>query len=233
MTELEDTTYDYQYESNDPYVYPGTRVLINKFGFVNQEQLSKTERLLSFSRELQLRTQRLPGNYDLAHLQAFHKFLFDEIYDWAGQIRQQGFLSKNRTIFCGAQFIIPYSNGFFRQLKNENYLRGMNKSDFIEHVTFYMGEINALHPFREGNGRTQRAFIAQLGRDAGWELNLHLADKNELCEAYIATELRDYTPLTTILNDTMVPYRKQSIQKDTSNVEIAEINRAQTKRRSR
>lgn len=216
--EFSDNTYNYEYESDDPYVYPGTRVLRNKFGIRNPETLSAIERELTYQKLIDLQGYPLSGQYDLVHLQAFHKFLFDEIYDWAGQIRQQGFLSKNQTIFCGAQFIIPYSNGFFRQLKNENYLRGMNKSDFIEHVTFYMGEINALHPFREGNGRTQRAFIAQLGRDAGWELNLHLVDKNELCEAYIATKLCDYAPLTTILNNTMVPYRKQSIQKDTSRV---------------
>lgn len=105
-------------------------------------------------------------------------------------------------MFCAAELIESYSSSFFRMLKNENYLRNLPRDKFIERVAFYIGEINALHPFREGNGRTQRVFINQLARQAGWNLNFSEISPRVLCEAYIKS-MTDLQPLIDVLNQTV------------------------------
>lgn len=86
----------------------------------------------------------------------------------------------------------------------ENYLCDLERGDFIERMAFYIAEINALHPFREGNGRTQRIFANQLARQAGWELNFKAVSPERLCEAYISSMV-DMSDLIDLLNDTVSP----------------------------
>ncbi len=105
-------------------------------------------------------------------------------------------------MFCRAEFIIPYSDDLFAKLKAENYLQGLGREEFIQRVAFYIAEINALHPFREGNGRTQRIFINQLARQAGWNLNFKMVDPERLCDAYIAS-MTDTSDLIELLIETV------------------------------
>ncbi len=138
----------------------------------------------------------------MSYLQAIHKALFGDVYDWAGTIREKGFISKGNSLFCAAEFIIPYSDDLFSKLKAENYLRGLDREEFIRCMAFYITEINALHPFREGNGRTQRVFINQLARQAGWNLSYTTVDPEDLCDAYIVS-MTDTTDLIELLNETV------------------------------
>ncbi len=128
--------------------------------------------------------------------------MFGDVYDWAGTIREKGFISKGNSLFCAAEFIIPYSDDLFSKLKAENYLRGLDREEFIRCMAFYITEINALHPFREGNGRTQRVFINQLARQAGWNLSYTTVDPEDLCDAYIVS-MTDTTDLIELLNETV------------------------------
>jgi fido (protein-threonine AMPylation protein) len=73
-------------------------------------------------------------------------------------------------MFCLPQSIEPSAAEIFRHLRNENFLRGLDRDAFIDRLTYYRGEVNAVRPFREGNGRTQRAFFEQLTDDAGFTL---------------------------------------------------------------
>lgn len=101
--------YDYKYDSlEDPYVYLGTRILRNKFGIKHQDLLSELESQITDSKFVKSKQSDddIPtGNFDLKHLQAVHKYLFGELYDWAGEIRQQGFISKGQSVFCFAPMI--------------------------------------------------------------------------------------------------------------------------------
>ncbi|WP_432762679.1 Fic/DOC family protein [Adlercreutzia aquisgranensis] len=187
-----------------PYVYAGTKVLINKLGLTNFDELWNAERAITGVAAAELEEHSVNGSFDLAHLQAIHRALFGEIYDWAGEIRKKGFISKGNSLFCGAEFIIPYSQNLFEALKAENYLRDLERGDFIERMAFYIAEINALHPFREGNGRTQRIFANQLARQAGWELNFKAVSPERLYEAYISSMV-DMSDLIDLLNDTVSP----------------------------
>jgi cell filamentation protein len=103
--------------------------------------------------------------YDLHHLREIHRRIFGDIYDWAGQIRTVA-IAKGAT-FCLPQYIESSAAVIFDDLRDENYLRGLDRDAFTGRLAHYLGEVNALHPFREGNGRAQRAFFGQLTLDAG------------------------------------------------------------------
>lgn len=150
----------------DPYSDPKSGVLVNKLGLLTQPELERVERDLTSFALLRLRDRPLPGGYDLAHLQGFHRAIFGDIYPWAGQIRTVAISKGN--LFCLPQFIEPSAAAIFGSLNGERNLRGLVRSTFLDRLAHYLGEVNALHPFREGNGRAQRAFFDQLARDAGW-----------------------------------------------------------------
>jgi cell filamentation protein len=96
--------------------------------------------------------------------------------------------------------MIPaYADSIFGKLRNESWLRGLEKDDFIKRLAYYMGEINALHPFREGNGRTQRVFFVELSRRAKYELDFSQIDPAELLKSDIAAYKKDYSLLISLL----------------------------------
>ncbi|MEG0681910.1 MAG: Fic family protein [Raoultibacter sp.] len=196
--------YDYRYDPNDPYVYEGTHVLINKFGLTDCNEVSHVERMVTGAAVAFLENSPIQGKFDLAHLQAIHETLFEEIYDWAGQIRKQGFISKGNSLFCKAEFIKPYAANLFGQLQREQLLTDLEHDVFAERISYYISEINALHPFREGNGRTQRVFVNHLSRQAGWNLNFASTKPDTLCEACI-TSMKDCSALTKLLKGTISP----------------------------
>ncbi|WP_338100174.1 Fic/DOC family protein [Methanolapillus africanus] len=128
-----------------------------------------------------------------------HKYLFEDIYTWVGEIRNCQFLIKGESIFCRADFIHVYADTVFNELKSENYLQNMEYETFIGRCAYYMGEINALHPFRDGNGRVQRIFFQELARRVGYNLNFAAVDKDDLLEADIASFNKNYEPLRFLL----------------------------------
>jgi cell filamentation protein len=128
-----------------------------------------------------------------------HKIIFEDIYEWAGQIRRGDFLSKGNSIFCRGQYIVENAKVIFENILKENNLLGLNKSKFIERMAYYMGEINALHPFREGNGRTVREFFRQLSLNAKYTLDFSKTEKDDLLTADIDAFNGKYDRLIYIL----------------------------------
>jgi cell filamentation protein len=159
----------------DPYVYPGTTVLRNLAGVRDARELATREAQTTTLRLAQLGALRLDGVYDLLHLRNFHRFIFQDIYPWAGELRSTP-LAKPGSMFALPGLIESYASDVFHQLAGEQYLRALTHDEFADRVAHYYGEINAVHPFREGNGRAQRAFLRQLALDAdhslAWE-HLH------------------------------------------------------------
>lgn len=194
--------YDYKYDYlQDPYVYPGSTVLKNKFGIRDQKVLSTLERRISETKVLmQNRTDSefLKGIFDLKHLQAIHKYLFGEIYDWAGEIRTEGFLSKGESIFCFAPMIQSYANGIFTKMRGEDFSQ-MDVKLCAEKMAYYLSEIYALHPFRAGNGRTTRLFFEALADNHGWRLSLFEIPHEELIKAIIESMNVSQVPLSQLL----------------------------------
>lgn len=170
------------YDGQDSvYCYQNSNTLINKFNITDETKLVSYECSLASVRAVGLLKAPVDGKFDFRHLKAIHKRLFQDIYSWAGQARTVD-ISKG-TYFCLSQYINPASKEIFQNLKEDNFLRELNRTDFVNKVASYMSDINQLHPFREGNGRTQRMFFAQLVKEAGYELNFERWDNNERMQA--------------------------------------------------
>ncbi len=184
--------------SLDPYVYPGTDVLRNKLDIRDKDTFHELQIVSSALRVNDLENLPLKGDYDLKHLQDIHKHLFQEVYEWAGEIRTVN-ISRN-NIFCVPEYIESFGAGISKKLKKNNYLKYLPRDNFIEEVADCFGDINAMHPFREGNGRTQQIFLKQLSKEAGYELQWKLASKKEIDYASIASFNGEMKPLENLFD---------------------------------
>ena len=144
------------------------------------------------------------GKFNFETLCKIHKIIFEDIYEWAGQIRRGDFLLKGNSIFCRGSYIVENAKIIFEGILKENNLYGLNKSKFVERMAYYMGEINALHPFREGNGRSSREFFRQLSLNAHCILDFSKTEKYRLLTADIEAFNGKYKKLIQILEKIIV-----------------------------
>lgn len=172
------------------YCYPDSDVLKNRMGIRDKEQLGRLEKRLTMLRILELVDKPIQGRFDLKHLQAIHKYIFQDVYEWAGKIRKVDIAKGN--MFCNAKFIESQAEEIFGKLKGENFLRGLDEKEISLRLAYYFSEINALHPFREGNGRCQREFIRTLAPHAGYVINFANVSREEMLKASEDSFLCDY-----------------------------------------
>lgn len=187
-----------RYDGSDSYTYPDSEILKNKAELHDQAALDAFEADATAIRLLEMIEHPVPGNFDLAHLQAIHRHLFQDIYDWAGQLRTVD-ISKGDSRFANCGLIESYLSQQLAKIRGETFLCGLAPESFIERLAHYMGEINATHPFREGNGRVQRAFCAQLAEQAGYFINFDEASGDEMVAVMIASFHGDNKPLESLL----------------------------------
>lgn len=167
-------------EAHDPYLDPGTGILTNKVGASTWEQLQAAETDLVTLRALQLAARPITGRFDLAHLQAIHRYLFADVYPWAGQLRTVDMAKTGDTVsFFPAARLAAGAAHTFDALAADNLLSGLDRDRFVTRLAHHLDQINHLHPFREGNGRTQRIFCSQLAARAGYHLDWTRIDPAE------------------------------------------------------
>lgn len=183
----------------EPYLDLDTGVLRNRLAITDRDELAPAEADFSAIRIAELHRHPLPGRYDLAHLQAFHRHIFAEVYDWAGELRTV-FLGKGH-LFCLPQHLLTAAAEVFDRLARADHLRGLARAGFLDALTELLADIDALHPFREGNGRAQRTFLAQLARDAGHPLRWSGLDPVTNIEASRAAHSGDNTVLHAMLDE--------------------------------
>lgn len=164
--------------------YPGTTVLINKFGIMDEEKLLRAE--IEVTQEASARWEISPqqSSFNFEHYKAIHRHMFHDLYEWAGQMRSVD-ISKKGTRFCPHGEIEDLAGRIFAGLRKSNYLKELPKSKFVSSFVSLYVTTNYLHPFREGNGRTQRLFLAQLARNAGFNLDFADIDVDDLMIATI------------------------------------------------
>lgn len=150
--------------------YPGTSILINKFDIRDEQKLNEVESVLVSVRNTEWIHAPRQSSFDFEHYKAIHQYLFSDLYDWAGQVRTID-ISKKGTQFCPAERIKTQAALIFGRLAERNYLKNLPHEEFIDEIVDFYCASNYLHPFREGNGRTQRAFLTQLVRNAGYDIN--------------------------------------------------------------
>ena len=164
--------------------YPDTAVLVNKLDIRDDAVLAAAEAEIVSARIAEWTTAPFVRSFDFNHYKAIHAHLFSDLYDWAGQIRTID-LSKKGSRFCSAAEIESRADLIFTRLRQLNFLKDVEHSDFVEELTDFYCSTNELHPFREGNGRTQRLFLSQLVQNAGYTLNFSDMDGDLLMIATI------------------------------------------------
>jgi cell filamentation protein len=156
--------------NTDPYTYPGTDTLRNIPGLRDPQRLASFEANATVARLVELDVNPIKGQFDVSHLRAIHRYIFQDVYEWAGEVRTVN-ISKHGTLFGAAAFVETALDAVLRRLPDEKYLRATGMEPFALRAGYYLGEINAAHSFREGNGRAQREFIRELGSNAGFEID--------------------------------------------------------------
>ena len=163
--------------------YPGTTCLVNKFGIQDANILAETEAAIVLGKASLLDQQPIQGCFDFDHYRRIHQFLFCDLYDWAGQVRSVN-LSKKGTTFVPACEIASCAEACFQRLSRFDPA-GLSHRQLAEEVADFYHTINMLHPFREGNGRTQRIFFVQWIRHLGYEFDLAETDPDAFMVATI------------------------------------------------
>lgn len=186
------------------YCYPGTNVLINKLDIRSEEELFNAERKLAMARVHELFNAPVKGSFDLEHLKEIHRHIFQDLYSWAGESREIN-IAKGSAFFGNAPYLDSYLTSILSKLANDKYLIGMDYNKRIFELAYYLGEINATHPFREGNGRTQRAFIRTLGNVAGVDIKFSEIPNERIIETSISSYYGDSAPQESMLHEISSP----------------------------
>lgn len=183
----------------DPYVYKGTKVLKNKLNIKDATKVQELENRLSFYRIKELIEKPLAGNFDYQHLQAIHRHIFQDIYEWAGKPRTIN-ISKAESLLDGYSVAYPNPNDTqpdnnlelrakyaFDSLKKDKYLQGLDRPQFIAKLIKHATEIWEVHPFRDGNTRTVVTLINHLAKKANhtMQIGFYFKQVQEVRDAFV------------------------------------------------
>lgn len=190
--------------SDKVYCYaPDYTVLKNIPGYRDKADLEAFERGAVLERMIEGPPR---GNFDLAHLQAIHKHLFQDVYEWAGDIRETS-LSKGGHTFMSQSRIGTAMSDIHARLKAQNYLKELSAPDFAKAAGQILGDVNYTHPFREGNGRTQFQYLKQLGAQAGHDIDLTRFEQRSWYAASRAANDANYEPMAECIAKAIGPDR--------------------------
>lgn len=182
----------------DPYIDRATGILRNKVNAQTQVALDAAEGDLVYARMIQLLKSPPHPTGDLTELAAIHRHLFQDLYDWAGEIRTLDIRKPigGATPFMPVSFVDRGGQHAAEDLHNDNDLKGLHRDQFISRLAHHYDQFNYVHPFREGNGRTQRFMFSRIARDAGWSLDWQrvTGETNDRASR-IATDQQNLRPL--------------------------------------
>ncbi len=184
------------YETHDDtYCYANSTVIKNKANLTNEDDLIEFEAAMTLLRS----SEPLPfGHLDFEHYKAVHHHLFQDVYDWAGQVRTIR-ISKGGSMFCYPEHIDAEISKVFAALEKEHYLIDLDQDAFSHRAAHYIAEINAIHPFREGNGRVQLSYLILLAYNAGHPMDLKKLDESKVIQAMIDSFVGNEKPLAELI----------------------------------
>jgi cell filamentation protein len=195
--------HEYSYDWDAHYCYENSNVLRNKLGITEATALHTAECEITAIRVLEAERIPIRGKLDFKHLCAIHRYIFGDIYEWAGKLRTINIAKGNP--FCNCAVLDVYGTELFSKLKTENYLLVTPPEQIPERLAHYLSEINVLHPFREGNGRSQRLFIQYLALIAGYRVDFTDVTAAAMIEASVRAFDRDETPMCVIFERITAP----------------------------
>jgi cell filamentation protein len=169
----------------DPHFDYEHGILRNVPGLTDQAKLDRFEAAEAAEALVRLHVNPIKGAYESAHLKKIHARIFQNIYPWAGEFRQVNMHRAASYPFAVVQFMEQNLDHALAQLAGENHLRGLDARAFAGRAAYYLGELNSIHPFREGNGRTQREFIRELAAEVGHRINWGRVTRKQMYDASI------------------------------------------------
>lgn len=187
---------------NSIYCYPGTNILVNKLNIHDNKTLKQAEEKIVATKLFVLRQNKMIGNFDVNHFMNIHKFLFEDIYPFAGKLRTEN-IAKDFFSFAEWEYIEPELKKLLEKLNKENNLNGKKREEIVKETTYYLSELNVLHPFREGNGRTIREFIRELLYVNGYLFDLQKINSKDFLEASKKSVV-DTTDLEKLINKCVI-----------------------------
>lgn len=179
------------------YCYPNSNVLKNKLNITDNSILKTAEEEITLIKQMELLKNPIKGNFTKAHIMNIHRFIFEDIYSFAGKLRREQ-ISKADTMFYPPNLIDRELDKVFAKIKEKNMLRESDKEKAFDNLAYVMAELNIIHPFREGNGRSIREFIRLMAKRMGYDVNWGNVDKEELLSASIQS-VDDYKVLISVL----------------------------------
>ena len=207
----------------EDYFYPDTDVLRNKFGIQDKEELAKAERMAARLRA----DEGCPkGNFDLAHIRAIHQHLFQDVYEWAGQLRTVDMFKNQEGEYSPASDIESEIRGVHQRILNLDFLHNTNVAEFSAKAAQIIGDTNHAHPFREGNTRTQLQLLQQLGEGAGHDVDLTKIERSAWNEAKIQAGYGSYDYMNDQIRAAIVPTLKITLAQE----DIAELRKSLNER---
>ncbi len=202
--------------------------LKNKLGATDHEKLETAETEYVENRLLEIKLRNQPtGSFDAEHLKALHRHLFQDVYEWAGHTRDETVRLADGTIatepvlrkldgkpFMEGAEIAKALDRIAHNLAEQDYLRGLSREEFASRAADVMVDLNGVHPFREGNGRTQRVFIEALAQEAGHSLDFSVVTRERMIQASIAgNELGDPGMMRRLFHEISDPVRVAALSK--------------------
>lgn len=203
-------SHEYSYERDIHYCYENSNVLRNKLGITDAGTLRTAEREIVAIRVLEAERTPVRGKLDFKHLCDIHRYIFSDIFKWAGKLRTVN-ISKGNP-FCNAGVLGVFGEELFGKLKAERYLLDTPRERIVERLAHYLSEINVLHPFREGNGRAQRLFVEYLALVAGYRVDFTDVTAAEMIGASVRAFDRDETLMRDILDRIITPISRNGQQ---------------------
>lgn len=179
---MDDAYSQYDQTGDDPYAIPGSTCLINRLGLTDTQLLNRAEERFVNVRMAELDAAPVEPTFDLPHLCRIHERLFGDVYPFAGQVRTIEF-SKGGEFFLPFRLIESEAQACFGWLHAQKLLAGLDAAQFGSEAGFFLGWVNKIHPFREGNGRAQRLLIDQLVRLQGYAIEWSAMSKSAMGDA--------------------------------------------------
>jgi cell filamentation protein len=204
----------------DLYLQSDGATLTNKLGIVgNPQLLAEVEADYAISREAEIRRTGYPDKQGVELLKAIHRHLYQDVYEWAGEFRQvnlskQAFAqSDDATTFSPPSRLALELGQLFERLAAQDNLKNLPPALFVERLTPHFVTLNHIHPFREGNGRTQTLFWRKIARDAGHDLSFSMISRERMIAVSIAGELGNTASVVHMLSDAIEPVRRTALQR--------------------
>ena len=179
------------------YCYRDSNVLMNKLNIRDGDRLKQAEEEFTAVKQLVLLQEPLQGRFTVTHLKRIHRFLFEDLYPFAGHIRREQ-IKKGKTTFYPPELIERELRRVFDRIHHDGMLYEQDEVRQIQNLSYVMAELNIIHPFREGNGRSIRELIRCMGLRYGLLINWGNTDRDSLIDAAVAS-VDDYMAFCEIL----------------------------------